>query len=249
MNSNYLDAENENFRQGMRSVQEAWTTMFTRLSEENGNLSKSIEELRRDNGGLQRRLQTSEREALEARQQIATLARQLEELSNHNKTLTAQVQKWKTMTQTFQRMFTESGVDDDIPSFNLSTGPAAAGFSAAAGAAAYNGGGAAGFNGNSFLSASPAPAENVRSYANYQTSVSGPGSGGQSPVREVDTKSFLAAARERLPATEAKAVMELVKTLRFATKDEVMGKAKILMQDQEELMTQLGLICDRSCLN
>jgi hypothetical protein len=238
MNTNYLDAENDNFRQGMRAVQEAWTTMFTRLSEENVNLSKSIEELRRDNGGLQRRLQTSEREALEARQQIATCARQLEDLGSHNKVLSVQVQKWKTMTQTFQRMFTESGVDDDLPPapFNNPM-PATSGFKS--------------FQepGNSFLSASPPPTENVRSYANYTTAVSGTGTGGHSPVREVDTKSFLAATRERLPANEAKAVMELVKTLRFATKDEVLSKAKILMQDQDELLGQLAVICDRSCLN
>ena len=205
--------------------------MFTRLSEENGNLSKSMEELRRDNGGLQRRLQTSERESLEARQQIATLARQLEDLGSHNKILSAQVQKWKTMTQTFQRMFTESGVDDDIPPVPFGN-PSFKSFQEP---------------GNSFLSASPAPAENVRSFANY-----GPGSGagvgfGGSPVREVDTKSFLASVRERLPSNDAKAVVDLVKTLRFATKDEVLSKAKIFLQDQDELMGQLALICDRSC--
>jgi hypothetical protein len=229
MNTNsYLDGENENFRQGMRTVQEAWTTMFTRLTEENGNLSKSIEELRRDNGGLQRRLQTSEREALEFRQQIATLGRQLEELGNHNKILSAQVQKWKTMTQTFQRMFTESGVDDDIPPVSFA-GNAFKNFQEP--------------SGNSFLSASPAPAsiENTRSFANFGVAAA------SSPVREVDTKSFLAAVKERLAPSDAKAVVDLVKTLRFASKDEVMNKARLFLQD-DDLLGHLALICDRTCV-
>ncbi|TEB15218.1 protein binding, partial [Perkinsus sp. BL_2016] len=114
--SNYKPTKwiSENFRQGMRSVQDAWTAFHSRMTEENGNLGKTVEDLRRDNGSLQRRLQTSEREVLEMRQQIASMLRQLEDLANQNKLLTTQVQKWKNMTQVFQKMFTESGVDDDI---------------------------------------------------------------------------------------------------------------------------------------
>ena len=239
--------ETESFRSGMRAVQEAWTGMCGRLTEENANLTKAVEDMRRENGGLQRRLQTSEREVMEGRQQCATLARQLEELGNHNKMLSAQVAKWKQMTQTFQRMFTESGVEDD--------------FGAAPGPGPGPGPGLGSLHlGSSFTQALPIGAgqaspthasfqhENGRNFANYSASPVGAGTG--AGAGGVDVKSFLASVRERLSPSEAKAMVELVKTLRFSPKEEVLAKAKSLLTEGDEdntLLNQLVVICDRSC--
>lgn len=247
MATSYLE-EIENFRKGARTMQEAWTAVSSRFTEENGSLSRTMEELRRENGALQRRLQASERELLDMRQQLESGTRQLEEFGNHKKLLTAQLFKWKNMTQTFQRMFTETAVDDSLPLDSLlvpSTVPADSFFSR---------------NSASFQTFSP-PREKRETYTDENAGrlanavertelARMPGALSSRPNSECapDTRVFLTEVRERLPPPEAKAIVELVKTLRCTAKTEAMDKGTVILGQHEDLLTHLAAICDRCCV-
>ena len=218
----------------MRVLADSTMNMKAAAESESQSNRATIEELRASQATLTRRVQQAERDAYEAKQQLHMMQKNLEDMQGRERSLQAQVNKWKNMSQAFQRMFSENTDEQNDSNAYLSS------------------------QNNSF-DMNPQPQQPQFSFAaqptNFQVENNIPNiptfgvkqsfGGDNTP----DLRTFFATARVKLSPVELRALMDHFKQSRQFGKPEFVDRARgILAQNQncEDLMSQIPALYDRN---
>ena len=216
----------------MRVLADSTMNMKAAAESESQSNRATIEELRASQATLTRRVQQAERDAYEAKQQLHMMQKSLEDMQGRERSLQAQVNKWKNMSQAFQRMFSENTEEQNDSGAYLSS------------------------QNNSFDVNPPQPSFSFAAQPqNFATENSIPNiptfgvkqsfGGDNTP----DLRTFFATARVKLSPVELRALMDHFKQSRQFGKSEFVDRARgILSQNQscEELMVQIPALYDRN---
>ena len=230
------DTDSDRIAFAMRVLSDSTMNMKASAESESQSNRATIEELRASQATLSRRVQAAERDAYEAKQQLHMMQKNLEEMQGRERNLQAQVNKWKNMSQAFQRMFTETTSEDATAPMETSN----------------NFGSSSNFGDSSFTE--PAPRESFAFPQTFSENQSGntnsfSASKNTSMSQEPDLRSFFAAARAKLSPVELRGLMDHFKQSRNFGRSEFVDKARSILgsnSNVEEMMSQIPALFDRN---
>lgn len=235
-----------------KSQEERLLSLKAKAILENDQFALKMDEIKAAMRNTVNRLQSSEKELQDCRQKIHNQAKTIDEQTALIKTLTAQVQKHKNINAAMQKMFAEGDMDSDwstgfnnpsvhqqqphqpqpqnSPAFGL---PAFGSVNSS-------------YDGNPFMSASQQPySVSSQPVLNENTAPNASISAAKSSA--IDSKTFLALLRSKVPPETSTKVFGLVRLCRNLERDDILGRARSLLSDcncAEEIMSEFAALYD-----